>query len=177
MKTVATDGGEVHYKEVADEADYSVSQVYRALDEIGDLVVNDNGLVRFYSEKIKQEITGIVERIEDFVIDGIDAVARLANIETRSSADSAMQRWMSKYGAEFEETTSEDDRGTLRFDTVLATVSSLGAPDYQEVLKEGLSAWMDVGRDPATFAELRFEAEKILGQPRDDGFVGRTITW
>lgn len=110
MKTVAADGGEVHYEEVADEAGYSVSQVYRALEEIGDLVVNDNGLVRFYSEKIKQEITGIVERIEDF-------------------------------------------------------------------LEEGLSAWMDAGRDPAAFAQLRFEAEEILGRQRDDGFVGRTITW
>ncbi|MFD1634619.1 hypothetical protein ACOZ4L_02670 [Haloplanus ruber] len=177
MKTVATDGGEVHYEEVADEAGYSVSQVYRALEEIGDLVVNDNGLVRLYSEKIKQEITGIVERIENFVADGVDAVARLASVETRSSADSAIQRWMSKYGADFKEADREGDCGTLRFDTVLATVSSLGAPDYQEVLEEGLSAWMDAGRDPAAFAQLRFEAEEILGQQRDDGFVGRTITW
>lgn len=177
MKTVATDGGEVHYQDLADESGYSVSQVYRALEEIGDLVVNDNGLVRFYSEKVKQEITGIVERIEKFVADGVDAVARLANVETRSSADSAIQRWMSKYGAEFEEATREGDRGTLRFDSVLATVSSLGAPDYQEALEEGLDAWISAGRRPKTFANLRFEAREILGQQRDDGIVSRAIDW
>jgi hypothetical protein len=175
MQTLATDGGEAHYEELADDTGYSVSQVYRALEEIGDLVVNDNGLVRYYSETIKQEITAIVERIEDFVADGVEAVARLAGVETRSAADSAIQRWMHKYGAAFEE--ADDGRGTLRFDTVLATVQSYGAPAIEDVLQEGLSAWMDAGRDPATFAELRYEAEEVLGQQRDDGFVGRTITW
>jgi hypothetical protein len=176
MQTLATDGGEAHYTELADETEYSVSQVYRALEEIGDLVVNDNGLVRYYSETIKQEITAIVERIEDFVSDGVEAVARLAGVETRSAADSAIQRWMHKYGAAFEDTDG-DDPGTLRFDTVLATVKSYGAPKIDDVLREGLAAWMNAGRDEAVFAQLRFEAEEILGQQRDDGIVGRRITW
>lgn len=175
MQTLATDGGEVHYEELADENDYSVSQVYRVLEEIGDLVVNDNGLVRYYSETIKQEITAIVERIEDFVADGVEAVARLAGVETRSAADSAIQQWMHKYGAAFED--GDGDSGTLRFDTVLATAKSYGAPKIDDVLREGLEAWMDAGRDPAAFADLRYEAEDVIGQRRDDGFVGRTITW
>jgi hypothetical protein len=177
MKTVAADGGEIHYQDLANKTDYSVSQVYRALEEVGDLFVNDNGLVRFYSEKIKQEITGTVERVENFVADGINAIARLANVETRSSADSAIQRWMDKYGVEFQEAACEADRGTLRFDTVLAIVTSFGAPDYQEVLKEGLDAWISAGRDPKAFTNLRFEAREILGRSRNDGLVRREIHW
>lgn len=175
MKTLATDGGEVHYGAVADETGYSVSQVYRALDEIGDAVVNDNGLVRFFSKKIRQEITAIVERIESFVEDGISAVARLANVETRSSADSAIQRWMSKYGASFENV--DEDGGKLRFDTVLAEVKSYGAPVIDDVLEEGLTAWKRAGRNPRVFAELRFAAKEIIGRGRNDGIVGREITW
>lgn len=175
MQTLATDGGEVHYEELADESGYSVSQMYRALEEIGDVVVNDNGLVRFYSEKIRQEITAIVERLEDFVADGVNAVARLAGVETRSSADSALQRWMDTYGVEFER-AADDDQGTLRIDTVLSSVKSHSVPHFRDVLRKGLDAWRRAGRDPAVFAQCSFEAREIY--LRDDfGEVANEITW
>jgi Cdc6-like AAA superfamily ATPase len=38
MKTLATDGGQAHYDELSDDTGYSVSQIYRALEEIGDIL-------------------------------------------------------------------------------------------------------------------------------------------
>jgi hypothetical protein len=176
MKTLATDGGQMHYGEIADETGYSVSQIYRALEEVGDVVVNDAGIVRFYSEKIKQEIAGIVERVESFVESGVEAVARLANVETRSAADSAIQRWMAKYGAELLE--GSDERGKIRLDTVLADAKSYGAPEIEEVLQEGLDAWCRTGRDPLSFVEMHYEAREIIGRSREGGLVRReNITW
>ncbi|WP_256288783.1 hypothetical protein [Halobellus inordinatus] len=177
MKTLATDGGQVRYDELADETGYSVSQIYRALEEIGDVVVNDNGLVRYYSEKIRQEITAIVERVENFVGSGIERVAKLANVETRSAADSAIQRWMDKYGVEFERRTDQD-RGKIRFDTVLSELKSDPEPTLHEVLEEGLDAWCRAGRDLIDFVDLEFQAREVRGRDRDGGLVKReNITW
>lgn len=175
MKTLATDGGQAHYDELSDETGYSVSQIYRALEEIGDVVVNDNGLVRYYSEKILQEITAIVERVEDFVGDSVERVAKLANVETRSAADSAIQQWMDKYGAEFD---LDEDGGTIRFGTVLSELKSAPEPHLEDVLQEGLDAWCRAGRDLLDFVELEYEAREIRGRNRDDGLVRREeITW
>jgi hypothetical protein len=56
-----------------------------------------------------------------------------------------------------------------------ATVSSVGAPDSWAAFEEELPGGMDAGRDPAAVADLRSEAEKILGQWRDGGFAGRRV--
>lgn len=176
MKALATDGGDVHYEELADETDNSVAQIYRVLKEIGDVVVNDDGLIRFSSEKIREEITAVVERVESFVEEGIEAVARLANVETRSSADSAIQRWISKYGVSFDD--RDDDRGKIRIDVVLADVKSYGKPAVEDVLQEGLDAWCRTGRDVRDFVELEYEAKDIIGRHRSGGLVRReAITW
>jgi hypothetical protein len=177
MKTLATDGGEVdgegvHYSELADETGYSVSQIYRALEEVGEIVVNDNGLVRYYSEKIREEIVAIVERVESFVGDGIESVARLAGVETRSAADSAIQRWMDTYGASF-----DHDDETIRFDTLLSELRSGPGTYLYDVLEEGLLAWKRAGRDAAIFANLAFEADEIIGRASPSGTVGSEITW
>ena len=117
----------------------------------------------------------IVERVEETVGSGIERVAKLANIETRSSADSAIQRWMDKYGAQFD---LNGDRGKIRFDTVLSKLKTDPEPTLREVLQKGLDAWCRAGRDVLDFVELEFEARKIRGRNRDDGLVRREqIDW
>ncbi|MFC6826854.1 hypothetical protein [Halopelagius fulvigenes] len=141
----------------------------------GEVVVNDNGLVRFSSEKVRQEITAIVERVESFVEEGVNAVARLANVETRSAADSAIQRWMNKYGASFEEI--DEDGGKIRFDTVMSTLASSKVPTLEDVLQEGFDAWCNAGRDPAVFTCLSYVVKNLDGTANVGGSVGKKITW
>lgn len=154
-KVIATDGI-THYTELAEETDSSISTIYRALDQLGELVESDRGMVRFTSKKIRQEISGMVNRLEELKESTAKRVAELANIELRSSADSAMEKWMAKYGAELIDI--EGDGGTVRFDTLLTRLISVREPNIYDVLREGLDAWESTGRNWLTFADLRIDA-------------------
>ena len=168
-ETIATDGG-THYAEIADETDNSVSTIYRALEQLGELVESDRGMVRFTSEKIRQEIVGMVDRLDQLKESTADRVAELANIELRSSADSALEKWMAKYGAELVD--FDGDGGTIRFETVVSKIKSGGAPHLETVLQEGMDAWESTGRDWRVFANLRLDAQldwggKVTGKIED----------
>jgi len=159
-ETIATDGG-THYTEIADETDNSVSTIYRALEQLGELVESERGIVRFTSEKIRQEIIGMVDRLDELKESTADRVAELANIELRSSADSAVEKWMAKYGAELVD--FDGDGGTLRFDTLLTRLKSVDEPNLWQTLQEGMDAWESTGRNWQKFARLRVDADLRSG--------------
>jgi len=159
-ETIATDGG-THYTEIADETDNSVSTIYRALEQLGELVESERGIVRFTSEKIRQEIIGMVDRLDELKESTADRVAELANIELRSSADSAVEKWMAKYGAELVD--FDGDGGTLRFDTLLTRLKSADEPNLWQTLQEGMDAWESTGRNWQKFARLRVDADLRSG--------------
>lgn len=173
-KTIATDGG-THYTELANETDSSVSTIYRALDQLGDLVQSDRGMVRFTSEKVREEIVAMVNRLDELKESTAERVAELANIELRSSADSAIEKWMAKYGAELVD--FDGDGGTIRFDTLLTTVKTHSEPYLESVIQEGMDAWESTGRDWRTFADLRIDAELREGSmwPKSRHRVGDLI--
>lgn len=160
VEEVATDGG-IHYSELAAQTDSSVSTIYRALDQLGDLVESERGMVQFSSQKIRQEIVGMVNRLEELKESTADRVAELANIDLRSRADSAIEKWIAKYGAELIDIDGQER--TLRFDTILTKLRSTREPNLEAVLREGMDAWESVGRDWQHFAELRVEADLVNG--------------
>ncbi|WP_281195804.1 hypothetical protein [Halorubrum sp. F4] len=175
-KVLATDGGGgKHYQELADETDSSVSTIYRVLDQLGDAVKSDAGMVKFTSEKIRQEIIGMVERLDGLKESTADRVAELANIDLRSRADSALEKWMATYGADLVNVDGDD--ATLRFDTLLSEVRSLAEPRLQDVLEEGVEAWTSTGRDRLDFLEFRVEAQIRDNSDKKGCFVGSIIGW
>ncbi|GAB7011759.1 hypothetical protein JCM18549_27640 [Halolamina salina] len=177
LERLATDGGQP-VQQVADETGYSISQIYRALAQLGDDVIeNDNGLIQLQSEKLRQEIASVVDRLEEHVVNAGNRVAKLARLETRSAADSAFSKWMDKYGARFVRDDGDgDDGGVLRFDMVLSEMKSLDAPYVDDILREGREAWTSAGRDVSEFAQLRYEAPDVLHGPNSRR-VGSKITW
>jgi hypothetical protein len=175
-KALATDGGGgVHYRELADRTDSSVSTIYRVLDELQDVVKSDAGMVKFTSEKIRQEIVGMVERLDDLKQSTADRVAELANIDLRSRADSALEKWMATYGADLVDVDA--DGGTLRFDAVLSELRSVAEPRVHDVLQEGLEAWASTGRDRLDFLEFRVDASLREGRDLEGVTVGSIIGW
>jgi hypothetical protein len=157
---LATDGGS-HVAEIADKEGYSIRQIYRAVEHMGDAVELDNGQVQFVSEKLRQEVQAIAERMENAVESWATRAAEIVDLELRQSADSALEKWLAKYGAEIEPPEG-DDPGRIRFDTVLSTMRSHDVPRLSDVLAEGLDAWMSAGRNPQTFREFRYAAEDVL---------------
>jgi len=174
-KALATVGGKMHYEDLADETDRSVSTIYRVLDEMKDVVKSERGMVKFTSEKIRQEIVAMVERLDELKESTADRVAQLANIELRSRADSALEKWMAKYGAELVDVDTSEMTGTVRFDTMLSEVIWDNNPTVKEVLQEGLDVWVSTGRDPLLFKEFRFDADVRMGN--DGKRIGTVIGW
>jgi len=176
LERLATDGGQP-VDEVADETGYSLSQIYRALAQLGDDVVeNENGMLQLQSEKLRQEIAAVIDRLEHHVVNAGNRVAKLAKVETRSVADSAFSKWMDKYGARFVREQVAESEGVLRFDIVLSELKSADAPTVDQVLQEGREAWVSAGRDVADFAQLRYEASDVIGGPKSRPIRDR-IVW
>ncbi len=80
----------VHYGELAKETGYSVSQIYRAIEEPVGLVTSDNGLVTFSSTKIRQEVAALVDGFEIELKSTADRLAHLRNVDLCGAADSAL---------------------------------------------------------------------------------------
>ncbi|GGK64507.1 winged helix-turn-helix domain-containing protein [Haloarcula sebkhae] len=148
-ETLATDGG-MHAQELADATDTSVSTVYRMLQRLEGVITSDNGHVRFVSEKLRQEVRGLVESVEHAIDSAADRAAHLVDIDVRQSASSAFDRWLAKYGAEFDAPEYEGQRPVVRIDTVLSEYKSTNQPLVGEVIGEMVRAWKKDGRDPAT---------------------------
>jgi len=170
---IATDGGQ-RYDDLANKTDNSVSTIYRALDQLGGIVESDRGMVKFTSEKIRQEIIGMVNRLDELKNSTADRVAELANIELRSTADSSVEKWMAKYGVDLVDFNG--DGGTLRFDTILSKIKSTHHPHLETALREGMEAWESTGRDWRIFADLEIDAQLDWGS-KVTGKVEDKITW
>ena len=132
-------------------------------------------MVKFTSEKIRQNIVSMVERLDKLKESTAERVAELANIDLRSRADSALEKWMAKYGANLIDVDTSSMTGTVRFDAMLSTIKSDNNPHLKQVLEEGLEAWISTGRDPLPFKEFRFEAEVRMGN--DGKRIGSVIGW
>ena len=167
-RELVTDGGEAHYRDLANQTDTSVSTIYRVLDELKGVVESDRGMVKFTSHKIREEIVGMVNRLDELKESTAERVAELANVDLRSRADSALEKWAAKYGAELVDMDGEG--GTIRFDTLLSELRSVAEPNVERVLQEGIDAWTSTGRNRSRFCELRVDADL-----RDGSKVGRKV--
>lgn len=179
-KTVATDGGSTHYTDVADETGYSISRIYEAIAELGDLVESDNGTVAILSEKVRQEVAAIADHLGDIVRRTADRIAALCDVDIRGVGDSALEKWLAKYGGEFRDLTGDRD-GVIRIDTVLSAVEVSQAYDYiDDVLEAGLDAWLKAGRPREEFLELRYDVRDLVSDSSKyaaspSGKVGKRI--
>ncbi|WP_050037932.1 MULTISPECIES: helix-turn-helix domain-containing protein [unclassified Haloarcula] len=164
-ETLATDGG-MPAQDLADATDTSLSTVYRMLQRLEGVVTSDNGHVRFVSEKLRQEVRGLVESVEHAIDSAADRAARIVDIDVRQSASSAFDRWLAKYGAEFEAPDHDGQRPVVRIDTVLSELRSTDKPLVGEVITEMMRAWRKDSRDPETLLDATVEVS-IDGSRRE----------
>lgn len=162
---VATDGGhDVHVEEVAEDTGYSLSTIYRALQELDDVLESRDGHVRFVSQKIAEEIRGIVESAEYAIENAADRAAALFDIDVNQSANSAVSRWLAEYGAEFVPPEDTDNRPTVRIGTIMSELKSRPEPYLEDVLDYLVHAWMTDGRRRVDITDAIVEVELANGK-------------
>jgi len=163
VQELATDGGQ-DADELSESSGYSLSTIYRALQRLDGLIESRDGHVRFVSQKIAEEIRGVVESAEKAVESAADRAARLFDIDLNQQSNSAFDRWLAEYGAEFIPPADDDDRGKIRIDTVMADIKSSSHPYLPEVMDYLVHAWITDGRRVVDIEEMLVEVEMRNGE-------------
>lgn len=163
VETVATDGGQ-DVDELAESSGYSISTIYRALARLDGLLESRDGHVRFCSQKIAEEIRGIIEQTESLLESTADRVAQLFDLDVNQSSNSVVDRWLAEYGAEIIPPDSEDDRPTVRFDTLMSELKSRREPYLPDALDELYHAWVSDGRQRFDVNELLVDVKLASGK-------------
>lgn len=136
------DGGEVKgVNEVAESIDRSRRTVYRVVDRLSELLSLDRGSVAFASDFLAAKVRhGLRSAADAFDRDG-----------GASGDKSAWSAFLAEYGPQVGERFPNGSvyRLELKFGEVPPNV------DMQEVLKDGLRAWLRSGRDEKEFAAGR----------------------
>lgn len=102
VEQLVADGGEARYDDLANEADTSVSTLYRALETLDELVESDNGTVRFLSERIQQQFEGIFSRVKRTVSAAAEAAGRVLDMNPKRIEEqgSAFASWLNEYAVD-----------------------------------------------------------------------------
>ncbi|MBO4248365.1 winged helix-turn-helix domain-containing protein [Halomicrobium sp. IBSBa] len=156
VETLTADGG-THARDLSDETGLSLSTIYRCLDRMDGVLTSDNGHVRFVTDRLRREVRAIFESVEHQIETAADRVAEIVDQDVRQSASSAFDRWLAKYGAEFEPTESESERPVVRIDTVLSRFKYTDRPMFDDVLDEMGTAWKRDGRSIDQLADAIVE--------------------
>lgn len=146
LDELVTDGGDSTTHDLADDTDYSLSTVYRALQRLDGLLEYDNARVSFISEKIAQSVREQVQMVEQAVESQAQAINQLLGMDPRhlDQQGSAFERWLVEYGVDV---LGEGDDLTLDVGAVLTRFKSISDyPHLAEVLEELRSAWTAADR-------------------------------
>ncbi|GGL26173.1 hypothetical protein GCM10009037_07240 [Halarchaeum grantii] len=148
---VLTDGGEdQHYSEVADSADISTRTLWRALERLEGIVESDNGNLKFVTNHLKKSVHQAVDSLRSAVETTGRKIANqlsAANLD----ADSALAKWMNRYGVSFADAAEDDleiDLGATRY----------SRKEVAALLRAGHKAWIRAGLGTERFetANLRW---------------------
>jgi hypothetical protein len=155
LDRLVADGGETDVAAIAGDTGWSVRTVYRALDRVGELVDVSNGAASFLSQKIREDVRQVVQRVESTVEAQARVVEDLLSIDQRDvDADArAFQRWLAEYGVDL----NDDGDGPLelRARTALSLAKAGPGQFAAEVADYAARAWLRTGRDPVAIKRAR----------------------
>lgn len=171
LEELVADGGAVAPGELAGRTGYAASTIYRALDRLDAILELDGEGAQFVSEKLRQDVTEVLEAADRQAERTIEALADVANMNPRhvEQLGAAWQRWLNKWGAEFR----ERDHGRpllVQIHTMVDRLRSTDRPHVGAVLAAGLEAWLQTGRDGRRFRRAVVQYESP-GDGYERGYV------
>ncbi len=147
LQTLVSDGGRVSPQDVADEHDRHPDTVYRALQDMHDLVDHTYGEVQLQSTYLGELVADALEEAESAVTRAVDAAAEAAHTAERGLDDktSAFLAWQERFTDSFTDRGTDD--GGVRLD--LGRVDSVR--EVRRLLREGLDLWKEMNRDEPAY--------------------------
>ncbi|MFC6939725.1 hypothetical protein ACFQE8_07060 [Salinirubellus sp. GCM10025818] len=145
-QAMADGGDKMHVEDLANEADVSISTVYRVLERMEGVLENQNGVVRWACQQAAEEIRAIIDLVERTVGSATTRVARLLGVDERVFAKESgvLQQVAARYDLQFGET--HDGRLQIRLGTPTSKLRSSSRLHRAKVVNEIADAWLQVGR-------------------------------
>lgn len=132
LLTVLTDGGAMHYEELAEEAESGTSTVYRLVDKLRSLLRTDDGIVDFADNVTREHVRGIVDKVRetaDWATQSIRQVAEEHDLLRRE--DGPLTEWMRRHGIQVVRQRPELELEVSR---------PVSAVEIRQILRAGLDA-------------------------------------
>lgn len=132
LLTVLTDGGAMHYEELAEEGESGTSTVYRLVDKLRSLLTTDDGIVDFADNVTREHVRGIVDKVRetaDWATESIRQVAEEHDILRKD--DGPLTEWMQRHGVRVVK---------QRPDLELEVSRPLTGVQIRQILRAGLDA-------------------------------------
>ncbi|MFC4436993.1 MULTISPECIES: DUF7845 domain-containing protein [Natrialbaceae] len=168
-ESVATDGGST-VDGLADQLGKHPATIYRAIEDLGDVLELDQGDISFRVRKYRDELRALVESAEYAIENYADRIQHVMGLADHIAESSPFQQWLAENGAEIE-FDQEGEPKRMRIDTILSNLKASSFENVWAVAAEALEKWSKSGNDPAVLrrAELTW---KTPGGGTELGFVG-----
>ncbi|ELY64701.1 DUF7845 domain-containing protein [Natrinema versiforme] len=168
-ETVATDGGAT-VDGLADELGKHPATIYRAIEDLGEVLDLDQGDVSFRARKYREELRALVESAEYAIESYADRMQHIMGLADHVAESSPFQEWLATNGADLE----FDENGEpqqMRIDTILSRLKSDSFENVATIASEALEKWSKSGNDPTALRGLEL-TWKTPGGGTESGFVG-----
>jgi methyl-accepting chemotaxis protein len=109
--------------DLADELGKHPATIYRAIEDLGDVLELEQGDVSFRVRKYRDELRALVESAEYAIGNYTDRIQHVIDLADHVAESSPFQQWLTENGAEIE-FDQEDDPDRLRIDTILSRLKS-----------------------------------------------------
>ncbi|WP_276255613.1 DNA-binding protein [Halomontanus rarus] len=173
-ESVATDGGST-VDDLADQLGKHPATIYRAINDLGDILELDQGDVSFRARKYQQELRALVESAEYAIESYADRIQHLMGLADHVAESSPFQKWIAENGADLE----FDDGGNpkrMRIDTVLSLKKADSFENARRVAQEAIDAWRHSGNDVVRFSKTTM-VWRTPGGGKNSHRVGAIADW
>ncbi|APW99955.1 DNA-binding protein [Halobiforma lacisalsi AJ5] len=168
-ETVATDGrGEVD--DLADQLGKHPTTIYRAIEDLGEILELDQGEISFRARKYQEELRALVESAEYAIESFADRIQHVMGLADHIAESSPFQQWLAENGAEIEYDQEGEPR-RMRIDAILSELKSTSFENVQAIAAEAIDKWRKSGNDPAILRRTEMSWKTPEGGT-EVGFVG-----
>ncbi|AEH35961.1 DUF7845 domain-containing protein [Halopiger xanaduensis] len=173
-ETVATDGSGT-VDGLADELGKHPATIYRAIEDLGDILELDQGEISFRARKYQEELRALVESAEYAIESFADRIQHVMGLADHIAESSPFQKWLAENGAEIEFDESGNPK-KLRIDAILSLKKADSFENARRVAQEAIDAWRHSGNDVVPFSKVSM-VWRTPGGGRDSHRVGAIADW
>jgi hypothetical protein len=156
LEMLVNDGGEISPQDAAEETDYHLSTIYKAIDRMDHLIDHGYGELALESHHVAREVHRIVNAAMDELENAADVASRaLANETSMEFANDALTRYCDRHGIQIE--TRRDGKVEIRMGRV-------ATDDARQQLQQLLYYWQKGGWALDRLADAKVQHQRPDGK-------------